>query len=132
MVERVRKPIVFVIEDDESVRRSLGRLMRSEGFEVRLYEDPEHFLAEVVPTPEGCLVLDVSMPRMDGLTVQAQLKSRGILMPVIILSARDSDETRRLAKSSGARFYLRKPVDDRTLIDAIDWAVNSGEGPAAD
>jgi FixJ family two-component response regulator len=49
-----------------------------------------------------------------------------------VLSARDSDETRRLAKRSGARFFLRKPVDDRTLIDAIDWAVNSGEDPVAE
>lgn len=121
----VRKSIVFVVEDDESVRRSLGRLMRAEGFEVHLYEDAELFLKEVSACPEACLVLDVTMPGINGLAVQNRLREMGIQMPVIFLSARDDDATRREAKQIGAKFFFRKPVDDRTLIDAIDWAVNS-------
>lgn len=125
MGTRARRPIVFVVEDDESVRRSLGRLIRSEGFEVRLFDSSERFLEEVTLTPGACVVLDITMPRISGLDVQNRLNERGIRMPVIIVSARDDDATRREAKQSGAKFYFRKPVDDRTLIDAIDWAVNS-------
>lgn len=123
------KPIVFVVDDDESVRRSLGRLIRSEGLEVRLFESAERFLDEVTVTPRSCLLLDVAMPRVGGLDVQARLRERGIHIPVIIVSARDDDATRRLAKRYGAKFYFRKPVDERTLIDAIDWAVNSDLDP---
>ena len=125
MATRARKPIVFVVEDDESVRRSLGRLIRSEGFEVRLYESPERFLSEVTSIPAACVVLDVTMPHVSGLTVQKQLNERGIRMPAIIVSACDDDATRREAKQCGAKFFFRKPVDERTLIDAIDWAINS-------
>ena len=130
MATRAHKPIVFVVEDDESVRRSLGRLMRSEGFEVRLYESPERFLEEVTPMPAACLVLDITMPRVGGLEVQGRLRERGIRMPVIVVSARDDDATRREAKQLGAKSFFRKPVDERTLVDAIDWAVNSGNDEA--
>jgi two-component system, LuxR family, response regulator FixJ len=132
VAEQARKPLVFVVESDDSVRRSLGRLIRSEGFEVRLYASAEPFLAEVGPTPGACVILDVGTPRTDGLSVQAELKARNIEMPVILLSAKDNDAVRRMAKKGGARFFFRKPVDARTLIDAIDWAVNSGDAPGAE
>lgn len=125
MATRARRPVVFVVEDDESVRRSLGRLIRSEGFEVRLYESPERFLDEVTSMPLACVVLDVSMPRVSGISVQKQLSERGIQMPTIVVSACDDDATRREAKQFGAKFFFRKPVDERTLIDAIDWAIES-------
>lgn len=130
VVEGSRKSIVFVVDDDESVRRSLGRLIRAEGFEARLFETPERFLEEVTTTPGACLVLDLAMPRIGGLDVQARLQERGIHMPVIIVSARDDDAARREAKRLGARFFFRKPVDVRTLIDAIDWAVESNADAA--
>ncbi len=125
MAKRDPRSIVFVVEDDESVRKSLGRLIRAEGFEARLYESPERFLREVTPTPSACVVLDLTMPRINGLDVQTRLNEMGIRMPVIVVSARDDDATRREAKQCGAKFFFRKPVDDRTLVDAIDWAVNS-------
>ncbi len=125
MAKRDLNPVVFVVEDDESVRKSLGRLIRAEGFEVRLYESSERFLREVAVTPRACVVLDLTMPRVNGLDVQGRLNEMGIRMPVIVVSARDDDATRREAKQCGAKFFFRKPVDDRTLIDAIDWAVNS-------
>lgn len=121
-----KRSIVFVVDDDESVLRSLGRVIRSEGFEVRLFECAERFLNEVTATPLACLVLDLTMPRLAGLDLQSELSRRGIQMPVIILTARDDDATRREAKRSGAKFFFRKPVDERTLIDAIEWAIDSG------
>jgi len=116
---------VFVVEDDESVRTSLARLMRSEGFEVHLYEGAERFLEEVTSVPSACVLLDIALPRISGLEVQRRLNERGIRLPVIAVSARDDDATRHEARQMGAKFFFRKPVDDRTLIDAIDWAVNS-------
>jgi FixJ family two-component response regulator len=129
---RARKPIVFVVEDDASVRTSLGRLIRSEGFEARLFESPQRFLDEVTSLPAACVVLDITMPHVSGLDVQNRLKERGIHIPVIIVSARDDDATRREAKQFGAKFFFRKPVDERTLVDAIDWAVNSGSDETTD
>jgi FixJ family two-component response regulator len=120
-----RKPVVFVVEDDDSVRKSMGRLIRAEGFDVRLFESSERFLDEVTDMPTACVVLDITMPHISGLNVQILLSERGIRIPVIIVSTRDDDATRREAKQCGAKFFFRKPVDDRTLIDAIDWAVNS-------
>ncbi len=125
MANRDLKPVVFVVEDDDSVRKSLGRLLRAEGYEARLYDNSERFLSEVTCTPAACVVLDLTLPRINGLDVQARLKEMGIRMPVIVVSARDDDATRREARHCGAKFFFRKPVDDRTLIDASDWAVNS-------
>ena len=96
---------VYVLDDDASVRNSLGRLMRSEGYDVRLYESAERF---------------------NGLEVQRTLNDRHIRLPVIAISARDDDAVRLEARKLGAKFFFRKPVDDRTLIDAIDWAVTPG------
>ena len=123
MPSRSRRTTVFVVDDDESVRNSLGRLMRAEGFKVRLFESAERFLAEVTSMPSACVLLDLTLPRINGLEVQRRLNERGIQLPVIAVSARDDDATRREARQLGARLFLRKPVDDRTLIDAIDWVV---------
>ena len=125
MAPRGSKRIVFVVDDDASVLKSLGRLIRSEGFEARLFESPERFLAEVTPITGACVVMDVALPHLSGLAVHQELERRGIRLPVIIVSARDDDATRREAKRAGVKFFFRKPVDDRTLIDAIDWSVNS-------
>ncbi len=125
MVTHASTPVVFVVDDDSSVLKSLGRLIRSEGFEVRLFETANGFLDDVRSMPAACLVLDITMPRVSGFEVRRRLNELGIKMPVIIVSARDDDATRREAKQCGAKFFFRKPVDDRTLVDAIDWAVNS-------
>lgn len=92
---------------------------------MRLYESSERFLEEVTQMPTACVVLDITMPRISGLNVQNLLNERGIRIPVIVVSACDDDATRREARQSGVKFFFRKPVDDRTLIDAIDWAVDS-------
>lgn len=125
MAMRARTTTVFVVEDDESVRNSLERLMRSEGFTVRLFGSAERFLEEVTVVPGACVLLDITLTGVGGLEVQRRLNERGIRLPVIAVSARDDDATRREARQLGAKFFFRKPVDDRTLIDAIDWAVTS-------
>ena len=112
---------VYIVDDDESVRTALSRLMRSAGIESRAYESAERFLAEVRSEGNACILMDMTMPRMNGMELIARLKLQGITFPVIAVSARDDDEIRQTAKDLGVRFFLRKPVDDQALIDAIMW-----------
>jgi len=114
---------VYIVDDDESVRTALSRLMRSAGIESRAYESPERFLAEVRNQGHGCILMDMTMPRMNGMELIARLKEKGIAFPVIAVSARDEEDIRQTAKDMGVRFFLRKPVDDQALIDAITWVV---------
>jgi FixJ family two-component response regulator len=114
---------VYIVDDDESVRTALSRLMRSAGIESRAYESCERFLAEVHNEGHGCILMDITMPRMNGMELIARLKEKGIAFPVIAVSARDDDEIRQTAMDLGVQFFLRKPVDDQALIDAINWVV---------
>jgi FixJ family two-component response regulator len=116
---------VYIVDDDESVRMALSRLMRSAGIESSAYESPERFLAEVRNDSSACILVDMTMPRMNGMELIARLKEKGIQSPVIALSARDDDEIRQMARDIGVRFFLRKPVDDQALIDAINWVVKA-------
>ena len=118
--------LVYIVDDDESVRKGLMRLMRSAGIESRAYESAECFLDEVHDTAHACILMDITMPHMNGLELAAQLKEKGITLPVIAISARDDDDARQTAHDMGVRFFLRKPVDDQALIDAISWVMQRG------
>jgi len=124
--------MVYIVDDDDSVRGGLSRLMRSAGYEVKAFESADRFLDEVREDPRACVLLDMTMPRLTGVQVQQRLKDRGIQVPVIAVSARDDEETRRVARELGAQFFFRKPVDDQALLDAIVWATTSDRraGPA--
>jgi FixJ family two-component response regulator len=115
--------LVHIVDDDESVRKGLSRLMRSAGIESRAYESPQRFLAEVRNEGHACILADITMPHISGLELAAQLKAKGITLPIIAISACDDDETRQLARDLGVRFFLRKPADDQALIDAISWVM---------
>ncbi len=121
--------LVYIVDDDESVRKGLSRLMRSAGIESRAYATPESFLAEVGYQDHACVLMDITMPRLSGLEVGARLKEKGIALPVIALTARDDDDTRQAARDMGVRFFLRKPVDDQALLDAISWVVETNPLP---
>jgi len=116
--------LVYIVDDDESVRTALSRLMRSAGIESRAYESSNRFLAEVSNEGRACILMDITMPRLDGMQLVARLREKGIEFPVIALSAKDDDETRQMARNVGVQFFLRKPVDDQALIDAISWVMN--------
>ena len=117
----VKTLLVYVVDDDESVRTSLSRLMRSAGFAPRVFDSAEQFLRSLQTERPACVLLDITMPNVTGLEVQARLKDKGIKLPVIAVSARDDEDTRRLARELGVQFFLRKPVDDQALLDAIHW-----------
>ena len=117
--------LVHVVDDDDLVRTALSRLLRSGGYVPKPCGDPEQFLEEVGSGGAACILLDITMPRMTGLQVQARLKARGNTIPIIAVSARDDEETRRRAHELGARGFLRKPIDDQALLDMIEWLVQS-------
>ena len=114
--------MVYVIDDDESVRRALQRLLRSAGFEVKAFSSAEAFLQSGSLDERACIVLDIHMPGLTGFDLQEKLVSMGIRIPVINVSAFDDAETRERARKLGAVALFRKPVDGQALIDAIHWA----------
>ncbi len=116
---------VYVVDDDDSVRKALSRLLQASGYSVRTYASPERFIEELSVNSMGCLILDMTMPRMTGLQVQARMQEMGIGLPVIAVSAHDDMQARATARKSGVSFFLHKPVDDQALVDAISWVSES-------
>jgi FixJ family two-component response regulator len=125
--------VVYIVDDDDSVRKGLSRLMRSAGLRSQDFGSAEEFLAQVGDEKGGCVLLDITLPRLTGLQLQEELKKRGIGLPVIAVSARDDADTRNMAHALGARFFFRKPVDDQALLDAIQWVLTlPRHDPSAD
>ncbi len=127
--------IIYIVDDDAPVLRALGRLLRSAGMDARPFECARKFLDSEFTDQNACLIADVKMPGMDGLELQQELVESGADLPVILITGFDNDETRALAKASGAAGYFRKPVDDQALLDSIRWALsrrsrNVGRGRA--
>ena len=115
---------IYVIDDEECVRRSMGRLFRSSGFECRCYSSVDEFLAAKCQSQRACVVSDLRMPGHGALELSSRLREAGRSMPVIILTAYDTPENREAARQGGAVGYFRKPVDDQALLDAIEWAMS--------
>ena len=118
--------MVHIVEDDTSVRDALSRLVMSAYFEPRTYASVGQFLNEVRQVSRACMLLDITSRHEPGQQVRATLSERGIDLPIIAVSAYDDDATRERARELGAKLFLRKPVDDQALIDAITWVT----GPA--
>ena len=118
---------VYVVDDDESVRRALGRLLKSAGIQALIFASAEEFLQSEFHTEDACLVTDIRMPGLSGLELQQELLKRHIDIPVVFVTAFDSDDARTQARLAGAAGYFRKPVDDHALLDAIAWAAG-GKG----
>jgi FixJ family two-component response regulator len=118
---------VAIIDDDEELRLSLGRLMRAYGIEARLFESADAFLASD-QFPFDCVIADVHMPGTDGIAMIERLRHRGDEVPVIIVSALDPDRTRELAMASGAQAFYSKPVDSAALLALIVQLANSRSG----
>ena len=115
---------VYIVDDDESVRNALTRLMRSAGIKSFVYGDPELFLSEVQNDCCSCIIMDITMPHLNGFELCAKLTDKGITIPVVAVSAHDDNESLRMAQDMGVKLYLRKPVDDQALLDAITWILS--------
>jgi FixJ family two-component response regulator len=117
----------YVIDDDESIRRSFERLLRSANLEVETFASVEEFFSGERLNNNACIIVDLRMPGSTGFDLQRELRSRGIGMPVIVISASDDAQTREHAQRLGAAAFFRKPIDDQALLDAIWWAISGAK-----
>lgn len=117
--------MIYVVDDDPSVRRGLTRLLKAAGFKVRAFASGNEFLDYAKPTEYDCVVADVHMPGLNGLELQQALLADGICVPVILITGRDDQSARTAARSSGAAGFFTKPFDDQALIDTIKFAMKS-------
>src|SRR5262249_51809873 len=118
------RPFVAVVDDDESVRRALGRLLRISGLEAGTFASGPALIEELERRKPDCVVLDLNMPGMSGSEVQNVLAQRGHRIPVVILTGQDSPEALARATAGGAAAYLCKPVDAKVLLAAVAAAMN--------
>jgi FixJ family two-component response regulator len=118
-------PLISVVDDDDSVRESLGGLIRSVGFAVKVFASAEEFLNSDHLRNTDCLILDVRMPGMNGLDLQRQLAASYCKIPVIFITAHGDEDVRSRALNGGAVDYLLKPFSEEALLNAIDAALKS-------
>lgn len=115
--------LVWVVDDDESVRESLPDLLKELGFGVRAFSSAEQFLASGAATETKCLILDIAMPGMCGPDLHHELKRRGLTIPVIFITARRDEAIRRRMLEDGAIDCLFKPFSDTALLEALNKAL---------
>jgi FixJ family two-component response regulator len=115
--------VVAVIEDDESYRAAVERLLKSAGLSVQSFATAEAFLNSGQQHQTGCLISDIRMPGMSGLELQSKLNSDHCLIPTIFITAHGDEEMRLQAMRGGAVKFLMKPFDGETLLDAVHAAL---------
>jgi len=115
--------MVHIVDDSTAVLRALERLLNTANFTVRCYEQPKDFLEAAKHSNEGCVILDLRMPDLDGLQVQARLRDMGNRLPVIFLTAFGNVKVAVQAMKAGAVDFVEKPIADNALFAAIDKAL---------
>ena len=116
-------PTVFVVDDDEAVRKAVSRLLRSAGIAVAVFASPREFLAQYNPATPGCLVLDMAMPDFNGLQLQTALTEKGCILPIIFFTGHGDVSKSVQAMKQGAFDFLSKPVKDKDLLTAVRAAI---------
>lgn len=126
--------LVHIVDDEEAIRRSTSFMLKTSGYSVQTWPSGTHFLKEVRHAEQGCVLLDVRMPEMDGLEVQKTLSERGITMPVIILTGHGDVSIAVRAMKGGAVDFIEKPFEKAVLISAIETAferIDASHGASA-
>jgi two-component system response regulator FixJ len=119
----VNDATVFVIDDDASVRDSINLILSLKGMRTQLFPSAEDFLEAYRPEWRGCILTDLQMPGMSGLDLQQALHERGVLLPVVVLTAHGDVPTTRVAMKGGAFDFLEKPINDEVLLDVLKNAI---------
>jgi FixJ family two-component response regulator len=119
----VKRPLVSVVDDDESVRESLPDLLRELGYSVRAFSSAEEFLASDCVGETRCLILDIAMPGMTGPDLQQELTARGQAIPIIFVTAQADESVRPRSLERGAVECLFKPFSDTALFEALNAAL---------
>lgn len=118
-----RKAVIYIVDDDDGMRRALTVLMTTVGYQPVAFASPSEFLAKHDPTQASCVVLDVRMPEMSGLEVQQHLNRSGSMLPVILVSGHGDIPMAVQAMKDGACDFLQKPFRDQDLLDRINGAL---------
>jgi FixJ family two-component response regulator len=128
------RPMIFIVDDDPSVRKALKRLLSSAGFAVETFGSAEDALKSSQRALADGFVIDVRMPGMSGLELQSELRAAGSRVPVIFITAHEDADARNAAMEAGATAFLQKPFDDRALLDAVETGLkrNAYEPPDFD
>ena len=117
------EPTVFIIDDDEAVRRFLKGLIKSVGLRTKAYPSAIEFLDSSDPAPPGCILLDIRMPGMSGLELQKILNERSLVLPIIILTGHGNLKIAMETMRSGAFDFIEKPFNNDQLLDRVQKAV---------
>jgi FixJ family two-component response regulator len=120
--------VLSLVDDDASVRKATGRLIKSFGFTVEVFASGEEFLCFGSLRITSCLVLDVQMPGMNGLQLQIHLAAAGYRIPIIFITAHPDEEIRAQALEAGAVAFLTKPFGEEALLKGIRSALKLAEG----
>ena len=124
MDPQATRGIVYVVDDDDAVRRALTRLIRSSGMRVEAYASPQELLDQERRDPVHCLLLDVQLPGMSGFELNERLVAAGRGAPVVFITAHADGRTRERAAVAGAEAFLEKPCDDDDLLSALRGALD--------
>ncbi len=116
--------VITVVDDDPSVMRALQRLLRSAGFDVQLFGSAEDFLLYGNFRASDCLILDIHLTGMSGLDLLLQLRSAGVKIPVLLITAHDDPHAREQATELGAQAFLCKPLDPSVFLDSVRKAIS--------
>ena len=116
--------LVAIVDDDQSVQRSLQDLIESDGLSALCFGSAEHFLDSEARSKAACLIADIRMPGMSGLELQAKLKAERCRIPIIFITAHGDDEMRIVALRDGAAEFLTKPFNDAVLLEIVHAALN--------
>ena len=123
MNNKTTRQLVAVVDDDRSIQSALKDLLESAGVLSECYGSAEEFLVSDQLNQTACLVLDIRMPGMSGLDLQARLKTEGRPIPIIFITARGDTQTKTQAIKAGALGFLSKPFDDEVLLERVRAAL---------
>jgi FixJ family two-component response regulator len=119
------KSLIIAVDDDRAVLRALRMQLRTAGFKALVFHSGDSLLKSKLPRTNACLLLDVFMPGVSGIEIYHELVAAGHELPVILMSARDDEETRRIMDEASPAALLFKPFDERSLLAAIHKALRT-------
>jgi len=113
---------VYIVDDDDAIRRSVGFALKTSGFAVRAFENGAELLKSAADLDSGCILLDIRMPGMDGLEVQEALKAKGVTLPIVIMTGHGDVSLAVRAMKAGAVDFIEKPFQKAVLLSALEQA----------